>query len=173
VALAWVAVRHIDAQLEAMRQAYREVRIDLGDLVSTEALSEIQSDLEAEGLRLRATGLNANAARWAGVDVTAQIGRAMALSGGFAGMAGGIELLGVTHRLFERFASGYGYSGIAVALLAQLHPLATIASALFFGALTTGAGELQRAANVAASVATLGQAVVILALILLDSRRRP
>jgi hypothetical protein len=59
VALAWVAVRHIDAQLAAMRQAYREVRVDLGDLVSTEALSEIQSDLEAEGLRLRASARSA------------------------------------------------------------------------------------------------------------------
>ena len=59
VALAWVAARHIDAQLEAMRQAYREVRVDLGDLVSTEALSEIQSDLEAEGLRLRAASRGA------------------------------------------------------------------------------------------------------------------
>lgn len=59
VALAWVAVRHIDAQLEAMRQAYREVRVDLGDLVSAEALSEIQSDLEAEGLRLRASARGA------------------------------------------------------------------------------------------------------------------
>ncbi len=59
VALAWVAARHIDAQLEAMRRAYREVRIDLGELVSTEALSEIQSDLEAEGLRLRASARGA------------------------------------------------------------------------------------------------------------------
>ncbi|MEP7034248.1 MAG: hypothetical protein ABI662_08905 [Dermatophilaceae bacterium] len=59
VALAWVAVRHIDAQLEAMRQAYREVRIDLADLVSTEALTQIQSDLEAEGLRLRASARGA------------------------------------------------------------------------------------------------------------------
>ena len=59
VALAWVAVRHIDAQLEAMRQAYREVRIELADLVSTEALAQIQSDLEAEGLRLRASARGA------------------------------------------------------------------------------------------------------------------
>ena len=69
VALAWVAVRHIDAQLLAMRQAYREIRVDLGDLVSTEALSEIQSDLEAEGLRLRA------AARSAGLLYDALQGR--------------------------------------------------------------------------------------------------
>jgi len=124
-----------------------------------------------EGLRLRATGYNANAARTAGVNVNAQIARALAFSGAAAGLAGGIELLGVTHRLFERFAAGYGYSGIAVALLAQLHPLATIASAVFFGALVTGAGELQRAANISSAVATFGQALVILVLIMFGSMR--
>jgi general nucleoside transport system permease protein len=129
----------------------------------------------AEGLRLRATGHNPFAAQWAGINVRAQLARAMAISGAAAGLAGGIELLGVTHRLFERFASGYGYSGIAVALLAQLHPLATIVSAFFFGALVTGAGELQRTANISAAVATFGQAVVILLLIVfgsLEERRR-
>ena len=118
-----------------------------------------------EGLRLRATGLNASAARWAGINVKAQIARAMAISGGLAGIAGAIELFGVTHRLFERFAAGYGYAGIAVALLGQLHPLATLLSAIFFGALASGAGELQRTAGISATVATFGQAVVILALI--------
>ncbi len=119
----------------------------------------------AEGLRLRATGFNRSAAKWAGVNVDAQLIRAMAISGAMAGLAGGIELLGVTHRLFERFAAGYGYAGIAVALLAQLHPLGTIASAFFFGALTTGAGELQRTAGISSMVATLAQAIVILAMI--------
>ncbi|HVE73000.1 MAG TPA: ABC transporter permease [Thermoanaerobaculia bacterium] len=125
-----------------------------------------------EGLRLRATGSNANAAEWAGINVRAQLARAMAISGAMAGLAGGIELLGVTHRLFERFAAGYGYSGIAVALLAQLHPLATLASAFFFGALVTGAGELQRTANISAAVATFGQAAVILTLIGFEHVRR-
>src|SRR5258705_395951 len=118
-----------------------------------------------EGLRLRATGYNAAAAKHAGINVDAQLVRAMAISGAIAGLAGGIELLGVTHRLFERFAAGYGYSGIAVALLGELHPLATLASAIFFGALTTGAGELQRTAGISSTVATFGQAVVILTLI--------
>jgi ABC-type uncharacterized transport system permease subunit len=124
-----------------------------------------------EGLRLRAIGYNANAARTAGVNVSAQIARALAFSGAAAGLAGGIELLGVTHRLFERFAAGYGYSGIAVALLAQLHPLATIVAAIFFGALVTGAGELQRAANISSAVATFGQALVILVMIMFGSMR--
>ncbi len=125
----------------------------------------------AAGLRLRATGLNARAAAWAGINVNAQLVRAMAISGAFAGLAGGIELLGTTHRLFERFAAGYGYSGIAVALLAQLHPLATVASAMFFGALATGAGELQRTAGISSSIAVFGQAVIILLLILFGSWR--
>jgi general nucleoside transport system permease protein len=125
-----------------------------------------------EGLRLRATGFNPDAARNAGINVAAQLVRAMALSGAIAGVAGGIELLGVTHRLFERFAAGYGYSGIAVALLGQLDPIANIASAIFFAALTTGAGELQRSAGISASIATFGQAVAILVIIAAQWRRR-
>jgi len=125
-----------------------------------------------EGLRLRATGFNPEATRYAGINPGAQLFRAMAISGALAGLAGAFELLGVTHRLFERFAAGYGYSGIAVALLALLHPLASIASALFFAALTTGAGELQRSADISATIATFGQAVVILMVITVSWRTR-
>ena len=125
-----------------------------------------------EGLRLRATGFNPDAARYAGISTSAQLVRAMAISGAISGLAGAFELLGVTHRLFERFAAGYGYSGIAVALLGLLHPLGSIASALFFAALTTGAGELQRSANIPATIATFGQAVVILVVIALSWRKR-
>ena len=125
-----------------------------------------------EGLRLRATGFNPEAARFAGVNIGAQLFRAMAISGAISGIAGAFELLGVTHRLFERFAAGYGYSGIAVALLGLLHPLGSIASALFFASLTTGAGELQRSADISATIATLGQAVVILMVIAVSWRKR-
>jgi ABC-type uncharacterized transport system permease subunit len=125
----------------------------------------------ATGLRIRATGLNPSAATWAGVAVRRHVFLSMALSGAMAGLAGAIELFGVTHRLFERFAAGYGYSGIAVALLGQLHPLATMVSAAFFGALVTGAGELQRSADVPSSLATLGQALIVLVLIISGSFR--
>jgi simple sugar transport system permease protein len=127
----------------------------------------------ASGLRLRATGSNARAARFAGIDVDREFFRAMALSGALAGIAGGIELLGVTMRVYERFAAGYGYSGIAVALLAHLHPLGAIASAVFFGALTTASGELQRATGMSAAVAQLGQGIVILFLLVAMRRREP
>lgn len=124
-----------------------------------------------EGLRLRASGFNPAAARFAGIPVRRQIARAMAISGALAGLGGGAELLGVTHRLFERFATGYGYSGIAVALLAQLHPLGSIVSAVFFAALATGAGELQRSGEISSYVAVLMQGVVILLLLLFGAPR--
>src|SRR5512133_2415764 len=54
VALAWVATRHVEAQLVAMRQAYREARVELDDHVSSEGLAQILADLEAEGVRLLA-----------------------------------------------------------------------------------------------------------------------
>ena len=55
VALAWLADRHVDGQVTAMRQAYREVRVELAGLVTPEALAEVRAHLEAEGLRLVAT----------------------------------------------------------------------------------------------------------------------
>ena len=54
VALAWVATRHIEAQLVAMRQAYREARVELGDRVPADGLVQILTDLESEGVRLLA-----------------------------------------------------------------------------------------------------------------------
>lgn len=60
LALAWVATRHIDAQLVAMRQAYREARVELGDHIPSEGLTEILGNLEAEGVRLLAARRSAS-----------------------------------------------------------------------------------------------------------------
>jgi hypothetical protein len=54
VALAWVTMRHIDAQLVAMRKAYREARVDLGEVIDPPAVQDVLASLEAEGMRLRA-----------------------------------------------------------------------------------------------------------------------
>lgn len=60
IALAWVARRHIDAQLAAMRQAYRDVRVELGEHVGPEGLAQVMADLEAEGVRLLAAKRSAD-----------------------------------------------------------------------------------------------------------------
>lgn len=59
LALAWVATKHIDAQVDAMRSAYRTARVDLGEEVPPEGISDVLLALETEGLRLRASALSA------------------------------------------------------------------------------------------------------------------
>ena len=54
VALAWLASRHVEAQLVAMRQAYREVRVELVDDIPPEAIVEVLRGIEREGVRLLA-----------------------------------------------------------------------------------------------------------------------
>lgn len=117
------------------------------------------------GLRLRVAGLSPKAARVAGMDARRNTWITLFLSGGLAGLAGSVEVLGVSHRLYEQFSPGYGFTAIAVALLAQLHPLGVIASAFFFGALENGSGALQRASGVSASLASVIEAVVIFAVV--------
>lgn len=129
----------------------------------------------ALGFRWRATGDNAEAARLAGLAPSGAIVSAMIASGALAGLAGAIEVTGVTGRLFELFSGGQGYTAIAVALLARLNPLGVAASALFFGALAAGSGSMQRVAGVSAVFVAIVQALAILALLASDSpwlRRR-
>lgn len=127
------------------------------------------------GFHLRMVGGNPRAARWAGVAVDRTVYWAAALSGGLAGMAGAVEILGVLGRLFDKVSPGYGFTAIAVALLARLHPLALIPAAFFFGALEAGASTMQQEADVSHVLVLVVQAVVILASIgsgVIVARRR-
>jgi simple sugar transport system permease protein len=114
------------------------------------------------GFRLRATGANPTAARFAGIAVDHEITRALLLSGALAGLAGGIEVSGITHRVYEKFSPGYGYTAIAVALVGQRSPLGVVLAAIFFGALEAGAGALQRLAGVSSVLVSVIQATVVL-----------
>jgi simple sugar transport system permease protein len=116
------------------------------------------------GLELAATGDAPEAARACGVRTRRLQFEALVLSGLVAGIGGAVELTGITHRLFEDFSPGYGYSGIAVALLGGLAPGGTAVAALLFGAMAAAAGGVQRAAGVPAVAALLIQGVVVIAL---------
>jgi len=123
----------------------------------------------ALGFRWRATGDNPRATRLAGLAPARATMSAMLVSGGLAGLAGAIEIAGVTGRLFEQFSGGQGYTAIAVALLARLHPGGVAVAAFFFGALAAGSGAMQRSAGVSAVFVSIVQATVILALLAADS----
>jgi general nucleoside transport system permease protein len=98
------------------------------------------------GLWLRAIGGNERASEVIGIPVRPMIIAALATSGAFAGLAGGIEVLGVRGRLLEGFSPGYGFEAIAIALLGRLNPIGILAVSLLFGALDAGAAGLQVAA---------------------------
>jgi simple sugar transport system permease protein len=95
------------------------------------------------GFELRAVGSNPTAATYAGISVPKNTLLTMFLSGGLSGLAGTVELLGRVKSLSQGFTTvGYGYTAIAVAMLARLNPLGVIASAIFFGALASGSREM-------------------------------
>lgn len=120
----------------------------------------------AAGFRLRVVGANPAAAASAGdIDVAAVTMRTFLLSGAIAGLAGGVELTGVTYALYENISPGYGYTAIAVALLAGLHPGLAIVSGIFLGALEAGAAAMQREAGVPLVVVSVVEASIILAIV--------
>jgi len=125
------------------------------------------------GFRLLAVGAGPRAAVISGgIDARRMTAVALLGSGALAGLAGGIEVSGVSYALFQNLSSGYGFTGIAVALLARLDPLGVLATGLLFGALEAGAGGMQREAGVPAVAVYVVEAVVILVILLADAAAR-
>jgi simple sugar transport system permease protein len=117
----------------------------------------------AFGFRVRATGASPAAAHIAGLIDTDKTSLAVFLiSGALAGIAGSVEVSGVTFALYENLSPGYGYTAIAVALIAGLNPTGIIASGMFFGILETGASALQREFAVPSSLASVLEAALII-----------
>ena len=115
----------------------------------------------SKGFQLRAVGLNMTAAQFNGFAVKRYILMSFIVSGTIAGLGGSAELLGTQFRLINGFGAGYGFDGVAMALIGQLHPLATILVAIFFAALRVGSTTMQAATGVPTSVSDIIQALVI------------
>jgi len=123
------------------------------------------------GYETRAAGLNPEAARLAGIDVNRRVLQALMLSGALAGLAGAVEVSAVTHRLYERFSPGWGFTAIAVGLLGRLSPTGVVVAAFFFGALDAGSNAMQRVAGVSSVLISVIQATVIFFLVALERSR--
>jgi len=118
------------------------------------------------GFRIRLVGANPEAARSSGlIDVIRTRLDVFLMSGVLAGIAGAVEVTGVTFALYESLSPGYGYTAIAVALLARLHPLGVIATGIFFGALQAGGAAMQRNAGVPSVLVSIVEALLILAMV--------
>ncbi len=123
----------------------------------------------AWGFRLRAVGLGPLAAELSGgIPVKRVIGIALLWSGALAGLGGGVEISGVTYALFQNLSPGYGFTAIAVALLARLNPLGILFTGLLFGGLEAGAQGMQREAGVPAVAVQVAEATIILVIVLAE-----
>jgi simple sugar transport system permease protein len=105
------------------------------------------------GYEARAVGLNRQAAAFAGIPVNAVILKVSILSGGLAGLAGVSEVAGLRGNLGLDLSPGFGYSGIIVAMLAQLHPLGVVACAIFVAGVFVGADSMSRSLQVPSYIA--------------------
>ncbi|RCW81288.1 ABC transporter permease [Phyllobacterium bourgognense] len=105
------------------------------------------------GLRTRAAGLSPAGAAFAGVPLGLTLVKVACLSGGLAGLAGAIEVMGVKGYVTTDLSPGYGYSGIIVAMLANLHPVGVIAAAVFTAAMFVGADGMSRALGIPTYIA--------------------
>lgn len=118
------------------------------------------------GYRIRAVGLNPNASRYAGINVSRYIVLSLLLSGAFAGLAGAVQVYGINHRMFTDgsatgFTGGAGFNGIVAALFGQLHPIGAIPASFLFGALLVGANSMQRAVQVPSALITALNGLVV------------
>ncbi len=125
------------------------------------------------GFQLRAVGTGRRAAEITGRIAVARVEAfALLASGMLAGVAGGVEVSGVSYALFQNLSPGYGFTGIAVALLARLRPLGVLVTGILFGALEAGAGAMQREAGIPAVAVYLVEAVIIIVILLADASAR-
>ncbi len=115
------------------------------------------------GYEIRLTGDNPKAAEYAGISIKKNIILVMMVSGALAGLAGASEIMGVVHRLQGAISPGYGFTGIIIAWLAKLNPLAVILTSILFGALILAGREVQPA-----GIPTLIQGVIMVSLIASD-----
>jgi ABC-type uncharacterized transport system, permease component len=95
------------------------------------------------GYRLRLVGLSPRFTAAAGIDFRRVVVVAMVISGALGGLAGGFQVLGVNYRFIDNFSPGYGFTGIAVALLGRNNALGILLAAIFFGALSNGGSMIQ------------------------------
>ena len=116
----------------------------------------------AAGLRMRAVGLSPHAARFAGMNVERTLLRVALVSGAIAGIAGVGEVAGIQHKLTSGLSSGFGYTGIVVAMLGGLTMPGVLLAGLLLGDLTVGASSASRALNIPSEMGEVVQGVLLL-----------
>jgi len=117
------------------------------------------------GYEIKAVGFNTKAAEFSGINVNKTVIYTALISGGLAGIAGVSEVAGLKGYLTLDLSPGFGYTGVAVAMLARLHPLSVVPAALFLSAIYVGADSMSRAVNIPTYIADVLVGVSVLAIL--------
>ncbi|WP_439524341.1 ABC transporter permease [Marivita sp.] len=117
------------------------------------------------GVETRAAGLNARAAAFAGISLPRTIMGVALVSGALAGLAGAVEVMGVTGGVTTTMSPGFGYAGIVVAMLAALHPAGVVVAAIFVATVFVGADAMSRATGVPSFIADVIVALSLLTML--------
>jgi ABC-type uncharacterized transport system permease subunit len=123
------------------------------------------------GFAVRVAGNSRPAAAYAGFLLPFLTWSVMLLAGALAGLAGGIELLGLHHRLIEGFSLGFGFKAVTVALLGALEPMAIVPAALFVGLLEAGSLSMQRQIGVPSALVVVIEGLTMLFVLAATVRR--
>ena len=142
-------------------------RLHIGLLIAITAAGVIWLVLTRTvfGVETRAAGLNARAAAFAGISLPRTIMGVALVSGALAGLAGAVEVMGVTGGVTTTMSPGFGYAGIVVAMLAALHPAGVVAAAIFVATVFVGADAMSRATGVPSFIADVIVALSLLTML--------
>ncbi|MFH1311743.1 MAG: ABC transporter permease [Candidatus Eisenbacteria bacterium] len=143
---------------------YIYTRLNVGFVLAVVAVIVVFLILEKSklGFEIRSVGLNPLASRASGISVFRNTIIAMAIGGFLAGLGGAERVLGVHKHFISPFPFGYGFAGIAVALLGRNKPFGVLLAAIFFGALASGGAQIDMETNVPRELVTVIQAIVII-----------
>ncbi|MBA7474405.1 MAG: ABC transporter permease [Spirochaeta sp.] len=117
------------------------------------------------GYQSRAVGVNIKAAHFGGINTTSVILKTAIISGGLAGMAGVGEMCAIQQRLILDISPGYGYSGIVIAMLGNLHPIGVLLSSFFFSVIIVGAQTMSRMTGVPSYIAEVIQGMALMVML--------
>lgn len=160
----WVAQTVFIAPSSELPRILQPTQLSASIMIAllTAALTAYVLQKTTLGYEVRAIGLNPAAAESSGISVKKGMIIALVISGAIAGLGGAGEILGVHRRFIDNFSPGYGWDGLAVALIGGLNPIGSVLAAILFGALRSGGMTMNMVTGVPLDIISVLQALVVL-----------
>lgn len=166
LAFGWPSSVPVDSDFR-LPDLIARTRLHIGLLIAIAAAGIVWLILSRTvfGAETRAVGLSAPAATFAGISLPKNLIGVALFSGAMAGLAGSVEVLGVTASVTTTMSPGFGYAGIVVAMLAALHPAGVVVAAIFVATVFVGADAMSRATGVPSFIADVIVALCLLTML--------